>query len=385
MEVDEVSKGREINGQPNEKTRSFNDEKENILCENMLNHVAVNKLAHFKSQQVGEPELSTQQKRDIAKELLIRNPEQFLARFGNHLEEEHLDYFSGVKFDTYEIQFHLKQLRRGLSKKKKQIDIRNRRYQALKKLLDEGTYFSETEMMKRNPLLYEQLIGQFLTKKEIRNRDKCDENAKTFLSILMDQLDREEIERLKQQQRDDEEAAVEEVDTSDEESEENNEINEQDSVREEEEEEDDESDNQMSPSQSDRENDDNEAETSRNSSQKPKKLSRKEKELLREEFVTSMYQSFLDGNDKDFDYSSKVDGNPDYECLAVRTQDEEEKYFDAESPEILSGDEDNTCAMQQGNRCDDDDDDEEDELDLFMKNLKPEATPSDLATEMEKI
>lgn len=376
MEVDEVSKEQEIIDQTNRKTRSLNDEKENILCESLLNHVAANKLAHFKSQQVGEPELSTQQKRDIAKDLLIRNPEQFLARFGNHLEEEHLDYFSGVKYDTYEIQFHLRQLRRGLSKEKKQIDIRNRRYQALKKLLDEGTYFSETEMMKRNPLLYEQLIGQFLTKKEIRERDKCDENAKTFLSVLMDQLDREEIERLKQQQRDDEEAAVEEVDTSDEETEETNAIDGQDSEREEE----DESDAQMSPSISDRENDDDEVETSQNSSQKPKKLSRKEKELLREEFVTSMYQSFLDGHDKDFDYS-KVDGNPEYECLAVRTQDEEEKYFDAESPEVVSGDEANTSGKLQGN----DNDEEEDELDLFMKNLKPEATPSDLATEMEKI
>jgi hypothetical protein len=62
---------------------------------------------------------------------------------------------------------------------------------------------------------------------------------------------------------------------------------------------------------------------------------------------------------------SQVDLNPEYECLALRSQDEEEKYFDSESPELI--------AIEQAS------DDEEDELDVYMKNLKPDCTPSDLA------
>lgn len=57
--------------------------------------------------------------------------------------------------------------------------------------------------------------------------------------------------------------------------------------------------------------------------------------------------------------------NPEYECLTLRSQDEEEKYFDSETPELV--------AIEQAS------DEEEDELDVYMKNLKPDSTPSDLA------
>lgn len=52
-----------------------------------------------------------------------------------------------------------------------QVQIKNRRFEALKKLITEGSYFSEEEMRKRNPLLYEQLIGQFLTEEEKHDRE----------------------------------------------------------------------------------------------------------------------------------------------------------------------------------------------------------------------
>jgi hypothetical protein len=38
----------------------------------------------------------------------------------------------------------------------------------------EGIYFSEKEMKQRNPLLYEQLVGQYLTKKEVEDRKNAD-------------------------------------------------------------------------------------------------------------------------------------------------------------------------------------------------------------------
>jgi hypothetical protein len=38
----------------------------------------------------------------------------------------------------------------------------------------EGIYFSEKEMKQRNPLLYQQLIGQYLTKEEVKDRNNAD-------------------------------------------------------------------------------------------------------------------------------------------------------------------------------------------------------------------
>ncbi|NXK14997.1 CCD97 protein, partial [Herpetotheres cachinnans] len=56
-----------------------------------------------------------------------------------------------------------------------------------------------------------------------------------------------------------------------------------------------------------------------------------EREMLREEFTSRMYQRFLDGEDGDFDYS-QVDENPDLDNLDIVSQDAEERYFDEEEP-----------------------------------------------------
>uniref|UniRef100_A0A669R2Q7 CCD97-like C-terminal domain-containing protein n=1 Tax=Phasianus colchicus TaxID=9054 RepID=A0A669R2Q7_PHACC len=52
-----------------------------------------------------------------------------------------------------------------------------------------------------------------------------------------------------------------------------------------------------------------------------------EREVLREEFRSRMYQRFLDGEDGDFDYS-QVDENPDMDNLDIESRDAEERYFD---------------------------------------------------------
>lgn len=69
---------------------------------------------------------------------------------------------------------------------------------------------------------------------------------------------------------------------------------------------------------------------------------------------------------------SNVDFNPEYECWAQKSRDEEDKYFDSETPEIVASD--HAC-----------DEEEEDELDVYMKSLKPDATPSELAGSLSTI
>jgi hypothetical protein len=80
----------------------------------MLDHLANSRVAHFKDQQREEPELSFEQKRQIADDILKHNPGQFLERFGKFLQAHHLDYFTETNAvsQNYEISFHLKQLQR---------------------------------------------------------------------------------------------------------------------------------------------------------------------------------------------------------------------------------------------------------------------------------
>lgn len=57
--------------------------------------------------------------------------------------------------------------------------------------------------------------------------------------------------------------------------------------------------------------------------------------------------------------SSTVDDNEAYDNVELRNQDEEEKYFDSEAPEIVL----------PRNECNDQNE-SEDELDVYMRTLK---------------
>ena len=84
------------------------------LCNDLLDHLSLNQVAHFKSQQIGEPDLSREQKRDIAESVLNRSYSLFLSRFGTHLLEKHLDYFVECSIEErYEVEFYLNKLRKN--------------------------------------------------------------------------------------------------------------------------------------------------------------------------------------------------------------------------------------------------------------------------------
>ncbi|KAJ8895965.1 hypothetical protein PR048_001306 [Dryococelus australis] len=171
------------------------------------------------------------------------------------------------------------------------VDVKNRRYEALKKLVDEGQYFSDTEMRKRNPLLYERLVGRYLTEREVE--DNCNEerdNINSLVNLFMAQIERNQEKCLRQRQIDDEDGAIEEVDTSDEDSD----------MSSSEEEQDQESDGKVDSVDDDDDDD--------RPIKKRRGLSSREKQLLKQEFVTSMYQNFLDGKDVDFDYRYHLPG-----------------------------------------------------------------------------
>ncbi|XP_075555600.1 coiled-coil domain-containing protein 97 [Dermacentor variabilis] len=245
----------------------------------------------FKHQQRGEPDLSYEEKREIAEKTLDSNVPLFLQRYAKFLYREDASYFEALRTVDYEVDFHVREIERRSRDRSRQLSVqtKNRRYEALERLKTGGEYFSDKEMRRRNPLLFEQMIGRYMTEKEKLDLDKMDFSTLTFSGLLMEHIDRNEVTSLRRQQQDLEEATFEESDSDTEEEE---------------------CEEDMPP------------------------VSATEKRLLRNEFVNTMYESFLSGKDKDYDYES-VDNNADFDSLQTRQHDEEEKYFDAEEPEVL--------------------------------------------------
>ena len=323
----------------------LNKEEDNTDLEDLLNHVAKSK-AIFKSQQKDDPDLTLEEKLSIARNVLGKSCCLFLSKFGHYMKEEHLKYFEKSKEEDYEVAHHINRLQRFFNNSTRQTDVRNRRYQALKTLVERGEYFNETEMMKRNPLLYDHLVGQYMTEEQKKRRDNIDTKNITFVNLLMESIDRDIVKEKQRLQEEEEDNVLEETE-SDEEEDENclserlNEIIE----------------NTHWGRLSEPENKAQHQNVARQGSKNPCSISTAEKQILKQEFVSNMYQNFLEGKDLDFDYST-VDNNEAYDNIDIRSQDEEDKYFDSESPEVLDPSED-TNEIQT-----------EDELDIYMKSLK---------------
>lgn len=259
-------------------------EEQNDKMTNILNCVA-NSDGFFKSQQRGEKDLDFNEKREIAKEILEKNISLFLRRYGKYIHSEDLSYFEPYRTD-YEVNFYMMEIEKMHTGKKNLIKVKNRRYEALQRLIKQGTYFSDSEMRKRNPVLYEKMVGKFLTDEERKNTEKDEEDMK-FSTLLLEHLERSNGCSLRRQEQEIECAEWEEEIESD-------------------------------------EDDDDECET----------VDEYEKQFSRNEFVSVMYERFLSGKDKDFDYAD-VDDNADYDDIRICDIDEEEKYFDSEEPEEL--------------------------------------------------
>ena len=120
--------------------------------------------AVFKSQQRGDPDLTCQQKIAIARDLLHNKPPAFFSRFGRHMVEEDLPFLRQLSGEyKYMVDFCIKEIENKCDSKKNSVRVKNRRYEAMKQLQSGGEYFSDEQIKARDPLLYEQMVGQYLT------------------------------------------------------------------------------------------------------------------------------------------------------------------------------------------------------------------------------
>jgi len=245
----------------------------------------------FRQQQKDEPDLSLEEKEQIVTDLLLKNEAEFLNRYGRFLSEDLLGYFENG--NSYEVDFYLEKARQENCRFVKQQRVKNRRYQALQNMLESGSdYFKEAEMKRRNPLLYNQLIGQYMSEEEKEAKNRPDTANCKLSDIILEHIDITD-ERDKREEEEEHEN-VEEFDTDSDEEDDGNDVAGTD-------------------------------ETGR--------------DLLRQEFVRAAYNSFLEGRDEGFDYRN-VDNNSELDNLDIEERDAEERYFDDEDAEERYFDED---------------------------------------------
>lgn len=186
--------------------------------------------------------------------------------------------------------------------------VRNRRFAALQKLLDDKDgHFTEQEMMKREPRLYEQLVGQYMSEEEKQHRDRC-ENP-TFLGALLRGIEMEQLRDYQEKVT----KATNEYDGEDSESE--------DEYLDEEE-------NRSGQSSLWGEFDDAPSKPVKIRTKIPlKSVTESVRDELKRDFIEAMYVKFMNGEDNDFDYGT-VDNNAEYDDLDMENQDKQDKYFE---------------------------------------------------------
>ncbi|XP_037647608.1 coiled-coil domain-containing protein 97 [Sebastes umbrosus] len=278
------------------------------ICVNAMVEAVAMSGSMVKSQQKGDAELSLLQRREELLHQYSSRPLVFLERYHACLKPRDLSAFAHVSSDPRALHYS-NVIERRAAAFTNRTRVRNQRYAALRALQTEGEYFSEEQMRTREPLLYEQYIGQYLTDEEVleRSQEAMQDDAQGgpgapaggaggLAHLLLNSYQERLIQNRLQEEQEREEGAREEEDEDDD-----------DAVQ-----------------------------------QKERQPTPEEKALLREEFISQMHQRFLDGKDKDFNYS-EVDENPDYDNLDIVSRDAEDKYFDEDD--------------------DDDDDDEEVEND----------------------
>ncbi|XP_038214907.1 coiled-coil domain-containing protein 97 [Zerene cesonia] len=303
----------------------------------------------FKNSHPNENNLKTVDKTAYAHNLYLKSPTQFLMQFGKFLSPNHLQYFETLSIykdnqDFNKCVSHLKVYHSEESRSKR---IRNRRYKALQKLQEETDYFSEKEMMYRNPLLYEQLVGQYLLDEEIQERDAVDSDNLTLLGLILETVDRNQMREVKNVQMLDE----------DKESTSNHSINNNQTQ---------EKENSIKKKQWGDFDVPDTKDTYTPEIRKQTMINANEKRILREEFYQEMYSSFIEGRDTDFDYNN-VDNNEDYDDLEQISQDAEDKYFDSEQNDSETLEEHMTLIQEYSSK--NSNDNGSDPLDVFMQHI----------------
>ncbi|KRX94708.1 Glutaminyl-peptide cyclotransferase-like protein [Trichinella pseudospiralis] len=243
--------------------------------DNLFKRIANIPEAFLRDQQRGEVDFTFEQRLNIVRSTYEQRPVKFLSKYSIYIDKGEVDLFEPNSDQTME--YHIERIKNS-GTNEAAFRIKNRRFSKLKELISEGTYFSDREMRQRDPWLYYHMIGRHLTENESKALFHSQNSQYKFSDLLLDFHDNKMVndERVKMEN----------------------------SYR---------------------------KEPKKFFSYETKKtettISDEEKERLRKEFVSIMHESFLEGRDKEFDYS-EVDENSKYDDYVRINQDAEDKYFE---------------------------------------------------------
>ena len=257
-------------------TEIFNtDEKKS----NMYNRIINNNNAIIKLQERSENELNESEKLKYLDEVFERNKAKFLEKYFSYLIADDVCLFENS--GDYVVAYYLKKICEPMHKRK--ALVKNRRYEALQRLIRQGEYFDNESMKSREPLLYEQMVGKYEKNDELNpNATGTGLHLTDFLMKHLESVNHSDriskLEGLEKDQTEEEEEDEEEDDDDDDEEEEDEE-----------------------------------------------EIS--ERDQMKNEFISIMHRKFLNGENLDIDYHA-IDFNDDYDNIEIESRDQEEKYFD---------------------------------------------------------
>lgn len=187
----------------------------------------------FKTLRHGEQDLTREEKLVQMQKTLHDDPALFLSKWGRYLSQRTLTSFRQIH-NNYEVDFYLDSLlysegndqpnpadtnSRHPSRQQKSefyTLVQNRRYEFLKRHLKNSDYFSDESIQLRDPILYDQYIGQHIPARE---KKEPFANDITLVNRILSNIDRKYVDdHLYKQKIIDEEQMEEEEEDEEEES-----------------------------------------------------------------------------------------------------------------------------------------------------------------------
>ena len=181
----------------------------------------------FKTLRHGEEELPQSQQLTQMKATLHDDPGLFLSKWGRYLSQNSLRLFQIIP-GNYEVDFYLDSLLylqeepqqsqpqpQPHKKSAMQLLAHNRRYKFLQHELRQSDYYSNESVQLREPVLYDQFIGQYIPARE---KAKPFDNDITLVNRIFSNMDRKFVDdHLYEQKIKDEEQFEEEEEEEEEE------------------------------------------------------------------------------------------------------------------------------------------------------------------------
>lgn len=246
--------------------------------------------------------VSADKRKEYLRTLLQRDPGVFLERYASKLTAAERSHFEPLRGE-YEVDFYLKLAEDEASKAGSAVSAtaKNRRHAQLKRLVADGSYFSDDAMRDRAPLLHHEYVGQYAPADTAK--------PATLSDSVMQQLESQEHKKRLQKARE-EQAMVEEEEESSSDDEQDAAAAHQIPVK--------------VPAVS-TEADSQDLNASSN-------IPLNDRAEYQEDFLQIMQHRFLSGKDHEHVDYADIDANPalDDDWAAQADGDAQEKYFDAD-------------------------------------------------------